>query len=104
MAINEVVAVVLLLTALFLFFAGMTGLLRLPDFYCRLHATGMGDSLAVVIALVGVAAYEGVTLNTFKILCIIVFLFLAQPTGTHLLTQASLRRGLTPWKKGDERQ
>ena len=104
MPVNEIIAVVLLLIGLFLFFVGITGLLKLPDFYTRLHATGMGDSLAVVIALIGIASYEGITLNTFKILCIIAFLFLAQPTGTHLLTQAAWRRKLAPWKKGDERQ
>ena len=104
MAINEILAVVLLSVSLFVFFAGMIGFLRFPDFYTRLHGSGMGDSLAAVVALIGIATYEGLTINMLKILFIIIFLFLAQPTGTHLLTQAAIKTGLVPWKKGDERQ
>ena len=104
MAINEIITVVLMSVGFFVFLVAMIGFLRFPDFYTRLHSAGMGDSLAVVVALVGIAIYEGLTLNTLKILLIIGFLFLAQPTGVHLLGQAAFRKGVLPWKKGDERQ
>ena len=48
-------------------FAGVIGILRLPDFYCRLHAMGKCDTLGVALMLGGLALPEGARLTSFKI-------------------------------------
>ena len=91
-----------LLVGFFFFLAATVGLLRFPDFYCRLHATGKGDTLAVLLSLVGLSIYEGFSLTSLKILFIAVFMFLAQPTSTHAISRAAMRCGLEPWVKNKE--
>ena len=89
---------------LFFFTTSTIGLLRFPDFFTRLHATGKGDTLAVLFSLIGIGIYEGLSLTGFKILLIAVFMFLAQPTATHAISKAGMRYGLQPWKKEDSRK
>jgi multicomponent Na+:H+ antiporter subunit G len=38
-----------------------------------------------------------------KLLFLIAFIFLANPTGTHALMKAAYNTGVKPWKKGDAR-
>jgi multicomponent Na+:H+ antiporter subunit G len=99
MDIQFMAAIPFLLGGFFFFLAATVGLLRFPDFFCRLHATGKGDTLAVLLSLIGLSIYEGFSFNTLKILFIAVFMFLAQPTSTHAISRAALRCGLEPWTK-----
>jgi multicomponent Na+:H+ antiporter subunit G len=91
-----------LLVGFFFFLAATVGLLRFPDFYCRLHSTGKGDTLAVLLSLIGLSIYEGFSLTSLKIMFIAVFMFLAQPTSTHAISRAAMRCGLEPWVKDKE--
>ena len=104
MIIFTVLSVIFILGGLFFFSTATIGLLRFPDFYTRLHATGKGDTLAVFLSLIGIAIYEGITLTGLKILLIALFMFLAQPTATHAISRAGIRSGLKHWtrKEGTE--
>jgi multicomponent Na+:H+ antiporter subunit G len=104
MRITTLLAVFFMVGGLFFFTTATIGLLRFPDFFTRLHATGKGDSLAVLLFFVGFCFYEGFTLTGLKIVCIAVFMFLAQPTATHALSRAGLRRGVKPWMKEEDRK
>jgi len=101
MNLQYIIAIPFLLGGFFFFLAATVGLLRFPDFFCRLHATGKGDTLAVLLSLIGLSIYEGFTLNSLKIIFIAVFMFLVQPTSTHAISRAAMRCGLEPWVKGD---
>lgn len=90
-------AYALLLSGLFFIVAGAIGILRLPDFYTRLHAMGKCDTLGVALMVLGLALLEGATLNGLKILLLIVFVGVANPTATHALGRAAHRAGLVPW-------
>ena len=102
--LQTIIAAVFILGGLFFFATATIGLLRFPDFFSRLHATGKGDTLAVTLSLLGLAVYEGFSLTGIKILVIAVFMFLAQPTATHAISRAGIRCKLKPWMKGDERK
>jgi multicomponent Na+:H+ antiporter subunit G len=99
MDIQLIVSILFLLGGFFFFVAATVGLLRFPDFFCRLHATGKGDTLAVLLSLIGLSIYEGLSFTSLKILFIAVFMFLAQPTSTHAISRAALRCGVDPWTK-----
>lgn len=53
LAINEIIAVILLVASLFFFLASAIGLLRLPDFYSRLHASGNSETMGLMLACLG---------------------------------------------------
>jgi len=46
---------------LFFVLAGTLGVLRLPDFYTRLHAAGMTDTLGAELILLGLIIQSGFT-------------------------------------------
>jgi len=99
-----VVSVIFIIGGIFFFATATIGLLRFPDFFSRLHATGKGDTLAVLLCLIGLAVYEGISLTGLKIVFIAVFMALAQPTATHAISRAALRRGVQPWTKGEDKK
>ncbi len=97
------ISVIFILVGCFFFATGTIGFLRFPDFYSRMHATGKGDTLAVLITLVGLsiyhAAYNGAILDSIKIVVVAVFVFLANPTATHAISRAAFRCGVKPWTR-----
>ena len=97
MIVKDVICILFMLGGLFFFFTGTLGLLRLPDFYARLHATGKADTLGALWSLMGLAVYHGFSLTSAKIVFIAVFMFLAQPTATHAISRAAFRCGVQPW-------
>ncbi|RLC27044.1 MAG: hypothetical protein DRH21_00370 [Deltaproteobacteria bacterium] len=104
MEIVKIISIVFILTGCFLFTTGTIGLLRFPDFYSRMHATGKGDTLAVLICLIGLALYHGfhhgAILDSIKLVVVAVFIFLANPTATHAISRAAFRCGVKPWTRG----
>jgi multicomponent Na+:H+ antiporter subunit G len=97
--ILEILAAALILIGVFLFASGTLGLIRLPDFYCRMHATGKCDTLGALFALLGLVVYNGFNLVSLKIIFIVVFIFLANPTATHAIGKAALVNRVQPWTK-----
>ncbi len=91
------VAYSLMIAGAVLLLVGAVGLLRLPDFYSRTHAATKPDTLGLVLILLGLAIYDGMTLTTLKMLVIILFVFIANPTSSHALGRAALLGGLVPW-------
>lgn len=88
-----------LIGGLFFLFVGAVGLLRLPDFYTRVHAAGKCDTLGMLLSLIGLMIYQGFNLVSLKILIIWAFILLANPTATHALSRAAWKVGLKPWMK-----
>jgi multicomponent Na+:H+ antiporter subunit G len=97
MLVKDVLSILFMLAGFFFFTTATLGLLRFPDFFTRLHATGKGDTLAVLLSLIGLAVYHGFSLTSVKIVFIAVFMFLAQPTATHAISRAAFRCGVQPW-------
>lgn len=110
MLVLMIVAVVLMLGGAFFLTVSALGLLRLPDFYARTHAVGKSETLGTILMLSGLAVYNGWELGTIKILFIVFFVLIANPTATHAIARAALRTGLQPWTRkknqnsGDRRE
>ena len=99
----DVISTVFLAAGAFFMITGTVGLLKFPDFYTRLHATGKCDTLGQILIIVGCMIYEGFTFITIKLLLVSAFYLLVGPTGTHALMKAAYVTGLPVWKKGDKR-
>lgn len=76
---------------------GSFGLWRLPDFYTRLHAAGITDTLGVSLMLVGMMVLAGWTLVSVKLLFILLLILLTSPTATHAVANAAFTVGLRPF-------
>ena len=95
----QILAVVLIIGGAFFLTVSAIGLLRFPDFYSRTHAVGKSETLGTILVLSGLAVYNGWELSTAKILFILVFVLIANPTATHAISRAALRSGLPPWTR-----
>ena len=77
-------------------FIGGVGALRMPDFYTRMHAASLTDTLGTILVLTGIILQAGLTLATIKLVAIMVFLLLTSPTAAYALANAARLSGLAP--------
>jgi len=75
---------------------GAVGLLRMPDFYTRMHAASVTDTLGAGLILLGLILQAGWTLVAAKLVMIGLLIFFTSPAATHALARAALGRGLQP--------
>jgi len=85
-----------MIAGLFFVLAGTLGVLRLPDFYTRLHAAGMTDTLGAELILLGLIIQSGFTQMSLKLLMVAFFLLMTSPTATHAIAFAAHKAGLEP--------
>jgi multicomponent Na+:H+ antiporter subunit G len=99
----NIIVIVLILSGLVFFIGGAVGILRMPDFYSRLHPAGKTDTLGIMAIVSGLALYNlhhfslGAVLLSIKMLLIVFFVFLSSPTATHSIVDAGMRAGLRHW-------
>ncbi len=109
MVIINIIISIFIGAGLFFTFVGSIGLLRFPDFYTRLHATGKCDTLGAGLIIVGLTIYHffnytSTPLIPAKLIFLIIFIFIANPTATHALMKAAYKIGVKPWKLGEKRE
>lgn len=80
---------------------GALGMLRMPDFYTRMHAASVIETLGAGLILLGLMLQAGLTLVAVKLLMVGLLIFFASPTATHALARAAMARGLKPLLSDD---
>lgn len=94
--IRNGISVAFMVTGLFFVLGGTLGVLRLPDFFTRLHAAGMTDTLGAELILLGLIIQEGFTQLSLKFVFVSIILLLTSPTATHAVANAAYQAGLKP--------
>jgi len=105
MEFQYVLAGILVSLGAFFLLIGSVGLIRLPDFFTRIHATGKADTLGIMLIIFGLLIIElskGLLINSAKLLVIIAFVALTNPTATNALAKAAFRFRMVPWFKKDK--
>jgi len=92
----DVVSWVMLMAGGFFIVTGSIGLLRFPDFFTRLHAASITDSLGMGLVIIGMIFQAGLSLIALKLIFIFIFLVFASPTSTHALAKAALHGKYKP--------
>ncbi len=80
----------------FFLVAGGVGLMRMPDFFTRMHAASMTDTLGAGLLLVALMTHAGLSQATVKLTIISVFILLTSPAAAHALAKAALHGRLQP--------
>lgn len=88
----EIIAILFLLGGAFFFFVGTTGLIRMPDVFCRMHATTKCDTLGAGLILVGLMIFNGFSMISLKLLLILIFIWLTNPTAAHIIAKAEYKK------------
>lgn len=84
-------AMILLLLAggAFFFLVGTVGLIRLPDAFTRMHATTKCDTLGAGLILLALIFHQGFHQISLKLLVILAFIWLTNPTAAHIIAKAA---------------
>lgn len=82
---------------------GAIGLLRMPDFYTRMHAASVIETLGAGLILLGLMLQAGLTLVSVKLLMLGLLILFVSPTATHALARAAMVRGLKPLLAPEEK-
>ena len=91
----------LLLGSAFCIIGGI-GLIRLPDFYSRIHGGGITDTLGAGLVMLGLMLQAGWSLVTVKLVLIMLFLLLTSPVASHAIARAARHSGLEPKLAGGD--
>lgn len=75
----------------------LVGMLRLPDFYSRIHASGNSETLGTMLVFLGLAVYNGFNVTSAKIIVIFLFVFIGNPIGSHILSKCAYKTGHSVW-------
>jgi multicomponent Na+:H+ antiporter subunit G len=75
---------------------GGVGLIRMPGFYSRVHASGLTDTMGSGCILIGLALQGGLSNVTIKLIIILGFLLITSPTAAHALVNGAYTHGLRP--------
>jgi multicomponent Na+:H+ antiporter subunit G len=92
----DTISWIFIATGALLGIAGGIGIHRFPDFYTRLHAVGITDTMCAACFLIGLSMQTGISIASLKLLLIFIFLFFSSPTATHALADAAMLSGLKP--------
>jgi len=94
--IRDILTIISLAGGLFFVLAGTVGVIRLPDFYTRLHAAGMTDTLGAELILFALMLQSDNWQVIAKLLMVAFFLFVTSPTATHAVAHAAFKAGEKP--------
>lgn len=94
--ILDVMSWIFLLTGGAFCVIGAIGLVRMPDFFTRMHGASVTDTAGAGLILLGLLIQAGFTLTGAKLIVIGLLIFFTSPTATHALAKAALARGLKP--------
>ena len=75
---------------------GSIGLIRFPDFFTRLHASSVVDTLGCILIMVGLMLQAGLSIVTVKLILVVIFILLTSPAAAHALAKAALHGEVKP--------
>lgn len=101
MILLDIISWIFLLGGSFFSVVGGIGILRLPDFYSRLHGGGVTDTLGAGLIIAGLVVQSlspesGFPLVTVKLVMILFFLVVTSPASCHALASSAMTQGLEP--------
>ena len=85
----DIASAVLLAGGCFFALTGSVGVLRMPDFFARLHPAGKSDTLAQMLVMGGLMCQCDDPLVMLKLASLSLLLFVTAPTSTHAISKAA---------------
>jgi multicomponent Na+:H+ antiporter subunit G len=99
----NIVSAVFIITGALAIIIGLVGVFRMPDFFTKLHAASIIDTMGAMLIVVGLMLYSGFNLISVKLLLILIFILVTTPAAAHALAKSALHGGLKPVLDGDKK-
>lgn len=87
----EIIGLIVLWVGVGFSIVGVLGLVRMPDLYCGLHASGKVSTVGLAGLLLGAAIL--MPSAALKLIALAIFAILTLPVGTHAIAAAAYRHG-----------
>ena len=95
---NFLIALLIVVGSGFAFIAAL-GVMRMPDFYMRMHAATKAGAFGALLLLLAAALYFGTLRATLTSLAVIIFFYLTTPVAAQTLAESAYRRGVKLWDR-----
>ena len=82
-----ILGIAFILMGLLVFVIQLIGVYKFKYILNRMHAAGMGDTMGISLCLIGTMFLFGWSFTSLKIALIVVFLWLASPVSSHLISR-----------------
>lgn len=76
-----------ILGGLFMFITAMIGVNRYKHALNRMHPAAIGDTLGILLVIVGLVIWRGFSFVSMKLLICVLFFWLASPVASHMIAQ-----------------
>ena len=97
----EILSGILVILGSLSIIVGLLGVYRMPDFFTRLHAASVIDTLGTILILFGLILYAGLNIVSIRLLLILIFILITTPTAAHALAKSALHGKLKPMTDDD---
>lgn len=92
-----VVAILMILGTFFAFLASL-GVLRMPDFYTRVHAATKAGAFGSSLILIAAALHFGSLRASVMAVMVVVFFYLTTPIAAQALSDRAHKRKIAKWE------
>lgn len=92
----DIISWIFLISGSFFCLTGGIGLMRFPEFFSRIHAASLTDTLGASLILIGLMFQAGLSLTLAKLIMILIFSLIAGATASHAMAKAALKSGMCP--------
>lgn len=94
----ETVAAVLMIIGSSFMLLGAIGVARMPDLFTRMQSTTKASTLGIGCMFAAAAVHFGTLEVAIRALAVIIFVFLTQPIGAHMISRAAYFVGVPLWE------
>ncbi|GAA5507319.1 monovalent cation/H(+) antiporter subunit G [Novipirellula caenicola] len=101
MSIVDLLSWILLMTGATFSIIGGIGIVRLPEFFSRMHGAGITDTMGAGLIVAGLLLQAGLSLTALKLVAILFFLTVTSPSSCHALARSAMTHGLKPVLDGE---
>jgi multicomponent Na+:H+ antiporter subunit G len=87
-----IISILLVTAGLWFLAVSAFGLLRFPDFYTRAHVVAKSETLGIILVIGGVMAHHRLADGSWRLLLLLGFALVANPTAIQALARAAHRQ------------
>lgn len=91
MILQNIIAGILVSVGFIFLVISVVGVIKLPAFFNRVHASGVGETLGAFVFILGLIVVAGFKLISVKIFIIFIILTFTNPLGTNLIMLGATR-------------
>lgn len=90
MIVANILTILLASAGLIFMAVSFFGIVKFPDFFTRLHAQGVGDTLGALLIILAMMIAAGLHLISIKVFLLFLFIMLTNPLGTNMIMIAAI--------------